>query len=67
MAKIRCIQRAENCLDVVARSGWFAVAARPRELEEAELVTLDVAHLAAFHPLDLTLPHVARFVDQLTG
>jgi pimeloyl-ACP methyl ester carboxylesterase len=33
----------------------------------AELVTLDVAHLAAFHRVDLTLPPLARFLDYVSG
>jgi pimeloyl-ACP methyl ester carboxylesterase len=36
-------------------------------LPDAELVTLDVAHLAAFHRVDLTLPVIARFLDDVTG
>jgi pimeloyl-ACP methyl ester carboxylesterase len=36
-------------------------------LPNAELVTLDVAHLAAFHRVDLTLPVFARFLNGLQG
>jgi len=38
-----------------------------RALPDAELVTLDVAHLAAFHRVDLTLPAIAPFLDGVTG
>jgi pimeloyl-ACP methyl ester carboxylesterase len=43
--------------------GWRLVHAMP----DAELVTLDVAHLAAFHRVDLTLPLFARFLDYVSG
>jgi pimeloyl-ACP methyl ester carboxylesterase len=36
-------------------------------LPDAELVTLNVAHLAAFHRVDLTLPVIAPFLDDVTG
>jgi hypothetical protein len=31
-------------------------------LPDAELVTLEVAHLAAFHRVDLTVPLIGRFL-----
>lgn len=34
-------------------------------LPDAELVTLDVAHLGAFHRLDLTAPLLARFLEDV--
>lgn len=36
-------------------------------MPEAELVTLDVAHLAAFHRVDLTVPLFARFLGHVSG
>ena len=36
-----------------------------KALPSAELATLDVAHLAAFHRVDLTAPLMARFLDRL--
>jgi pimeloyl-ACP methyl ester carboxylesterase len=38
-----------------------------RTLPDAALATLDVAHLAAFHRVDLTLPVIAPFLDDVTG
>jgi len=35
-------------------------------LPHGELVTLDVAHLAAFHRVDLTLPPLERFLDDVS-
>ncbi len=35
-------------------------------LPDGELVTLDAAHLAAFHGVDLTLPLVARFLSEVS-
>ena len=35
-------------------------------LPDGELVTLDAAHLAAFHRVDLTLPLVARFLSEIS-
>lgn len=35
-------------------------------LPHAELVTLDAAHLAAFHRVDLTVPLVARFLSEVS-
>lgn len=35
-------------------------------LPDAELVTLDVAHLAAFHRVDLTAPLLARFLEDVS-
>lgn len=35
-------------------------------LPDAELVTLDVAHLAAFHRVDLTAPWLARFLEDVS-
>ena len=35
-------------------------------LPDAELVTLDAAHLATFHRVDLTLPLVARFLSEVS-
>jgi len=36
-------------------------------LPDAELATLDVAHLAAFHRVDLTVPVIAPFLQDVTG
>ncbi len=46
-----------------AALGWRLVHTMP----DAELVTLDVAHLAAFHRVDLTVPPLARFLDRVSG
>jgi hypothetical protein len=35
-------------------------------LPDAELVTLDVAHLAGFHRVDLTAPLLARFLEDVS-
>jgi pimeloyl-ACP methyl ester carboxylesterase len=35
-------------------------------LPHAELVTLDAAHLAAFHRVDLTVPLIARFLSEIS-
>ena len=35
-------------------------------LPHGELVTLDAAHLAAFHRVDLTLPLIARFLSEVS-
>jgi len=36
-------------------------------MTDAEVVTIDVAHLAAFHRVDLTVPLLGRFLDDVSG
>jgi pimeloyl-ACP methyl ester carboxylesterase len=47
---------------------WRALGHRLVDtLPNAELVTLDVAHLAAFHRTDLTLPSIRRFLERVSA
>jgi len=53
---------------VLGDEDWRALAQQlVTTLPQAKLVTIDVAHLAAFHRTDLTLPPIQAFLERVSG